>query len=113
MSSIDKYFGAVYNRKTFNCLHFTAKVWASETSHTFQGIYDFLNGKCALSTARRFKKLDKPISPCIVVFKGGLELHIGVYLRGKVLHICPDGVQYQPLDLVSIGFTETKFYHVQ
>lgn len=110
MSSVDKYFGQVYDRQTNNCLHLAARVWADETGQEFQGVFEFLHGKCSLSTARKFTKLEKPVSPCIVIFKGGEDLHVGIYLRGKILHFAEDGVQYQPLHVVSLGFLETVFY---
>lgn len=109
-NSIDCYFGEIYHRQDNNCLHFSAKVWAKETGGEFKGVYDFLHGKCSLATARKFKKLKEPVSPCIAVFKGGTETHIAIFIRGKILHFTEAGVQYQPLDVVMFGFSHVRFY---
>jgi hypothetical protein len=36
--------------------------------------------------------------------------HIGVFLRGKVLHLKESGAEFQPLDVASFGFTKMGFY---
>lgn len=110
MQSVDNYFGEIYNRKANNCLHFAAKVWADQTNVEFQGVFDFLHGKCSLSTAKKFKYLKKPHSPCIAVFKGKFETHIGIYIRGKILHLTESGVLFQRIEDASISFYKVRFY---
>jgi len=66
----------------------------------------FLNGKGS------FKKLQEPISPCIVFFTNGKRssAHVGLFYCDKVWHLTGRGVQYVELEIISMNFRETRFY---
>lgn len=111
MESIDCYFGIEYDLKKYNCLHFAAKVYSDLTNiEVSENVFNFFYGKFPLTEARKFKRLPAPESPCLVVFRVKNQIHIGVFIRGKVLHLCDDGVQYLPLETIAISFRETRFY---
>ena len=42
----------------------------------------------------------------------GAAAHVGLFLRGRVLHIKQSGVEYQPLDVAIMGFKTHRFYDV-
>lgn len=115
--SVDKYLGAMYVDRTYTCLHFANDVWRQETGFELNAeLFAYLNGGAAnVGMRKSFERLSEPVSPCIVVFKpkGDGETHIGVYLRGRVLHLLRQGVQFQPIDIAAVGFKSFRFYNVQ
>lgn len=117
--SIDHFFTRQYHEGTYNCAHFVAEVWQWLTGGD---IRDHLDGfllppaKRFVKTEirRRFVRLEKPRSPCIVLMhrtKG--SAHVGLFLNGKVLHIEKPGVRFQPVDVATIGFRTHRFYDVK
>lgn len=114
--TIDAYLNRTYNRKTYNCAHLVCEVWKDLTGDDISvALRGFLNGRgegrAVLSDLRKFKRLTAPQSPCIVLFHANRQApHVGIFLRGRVLHIQPRGVEFQPLDVVSLGFKRIGFY---
>jgi len=113
--SIDEFFHREYSKK-YHCAHFACEVWQSLTgediSNKFGGILAPVGEQVAEYNLRRvFTRLKKPESPCIVLMqRKGTTPHVGIYIRGRVLHITKAGVQYQPLDIASIEFNRVGFY---
>jgi hypothetical protein len=113
--STDQFMGRVYNARSYNCAHFVCDVWEQETG---QHIGDTLAGvlhaprerKLKLPDVHRVTVLASPESPCLVLMRNRWESHVGVYLRGKVLHLIETGVQYVPLDVACIGFPKVRFF---
>lgn len=57
--------------------------------------------------------LPKPVSPCVVLMQRAKAApHVGIYLENKVLHILEASVQYQPLDVATLGFNKIRFFVV-
>ncbi|EOQ73462.1 hypothetical protein [Acinetobacter lactucae] len=93
--------------KDYTCNDFLCEAWERVTGKDLKKRLDrFLNGK------GRFKKLTEPISPCIVFFTNGSRssTHVGLFYCDKVLHLTGRGVQYVPLEIISMNFRETRFY---
>ena len=114
--SIDPFFNRVYDKSKYNCAHFVAEVWQHLTG---DDIHDFLKGfllppreRYVKSGVRHnFEKLGKPTSPCIVLMrKPCLAPHVGLFYQGRVFHINEMGVQFQPLNVATRGFTKLSFY---
>lgn len=117
--SIDKFFARRYNSKTYNCAHFVAEVWQELTGQDLQELlHGFLCGpttrQVSLSDLRAVRLLERPAHRCLVAATAPAhhEAHVGVWLSGKVLHLTNHSVQYQPLDVFSLGFTRIRFFHV-
>lgn len=114
--SFDHLMGRVYDIDHYNCAHFVCEAWQHETgqdlAHRMQGFLRRVSDKQFLkSDIQQFIKLEQPISPCLVVFqRTGISPHIGLFVRGKVLHLDENGVKFQPLDVVNIGFQRMSFY---
>jgi hypothetical protein len=118
VTSIDKYFNKRFNSRTYNCAHFVCDVWADlkgfEMAEVLKG---FL---CAEKDRKAIKKdlnvinfLPKPVSPCVVLMQRPKAApHVGIYLENKVLHILEASVQYQPLDVATLGFNKIRFFVV-
>lgn len=62
------------------------------------------------SHIKRFKILEAPISPCIVVMQRGITTpHIGIFIDGNILHIHGGGVEYQPIRTATRGFNQIRY----
>jgi hypothetical protein len=112
--SVDVYFGRQYDRKNYNCLHFVSDVWLESTGVDIRDKLANLfnpNRVPSKENFKAFKRLDKPESPCIVLMSRRFsDPHVGVYIRGRVLHICELGVEFQPIEIVTFGFHTVRFY---
>lgn len=114
IQSVDKYLNRSYNRDFYSCLDFARDVWLD---HTGIDIRERLSSLFAPVQDRRlcghidFKRSECPVDPCLVVMQRKHAIpHVGVYLRGRVLHIVEHGVEYLPLDVASRGFATVRFY---
>lgn len=114
--SIDEFFHRRYNRETYNCAHFAAEVWEKLTgesiAYKLRGILVPVKDKVISFELRHaFRRLQVPQSPCLVLLqRRKVSPHVGVFIRGRVLHLHEQGVEFQPLEVVSIGFQNTRFY---
>lgn len=117
MPSIDPYLDRV-KRKDYNCLDFVREVWLGLFGESIKDKLDLLcsevhasDGTLKFTALRHFKKLDKPESPCFVVMqRTKMEPHIGLFYKGRLLHLIDNGVEYQPLPVARRYFTRIGFY---
>jgi hypothetical protein len=115
-SVVDKFLDRKLDRNSFNCLHLTRDVWLELTgedlSERLAGLMGRLGTKkLRRATVRAFRRLDAPISPCIVIMKlPHYQPHMGVFLRGKILHIQTHGVEFLPPSLATRGFKTVRYY---
>lgn len=116
ITSTDLYMDRVHSENGYNCLHFVREVWQD---HHGEDIWDRLQGLSEPSASRRIRKahrrawarLEEPETGCLVLMRRPRgEPHVGFYLRGRVLHLHPGGVEYQPLDVACRSFPIVEFY---
>jgi len=114
--SIDPLFSKRYDRQAYNCAHFLVDAWRHVTG---EDLGDRLAGFLRPPAARAvdwgqrhgFAPLDRPCSPCIVAMHRPRTVpHVGMFYRSRVLHLHERGVEYQPLDVASRGFTKLRYY---
>lgn len=114
--SIDEFFKRKYDRRNYNCAHFVCEVWKATTgedlAHKLRGFLQAPEDRRAvLSDLRSFERLQAPESPCLALMqRRGSAPHVGMFLRGRVLHIHEMGVEFQPIDVASRGFEKIGFY---
>lgn len=114
--SVDIYLSRSYDRKLYNCGHFAADVWKDITgidiSEAISGlVMPTGKGRAILANLRAFKRLTGPISPCIAMLSPPRgQAHVGIYLRGKILHITELGVHFDYIEVASCGFNHVRFY---
>jgi hypothetical protein len=117
MLSIDPFLDRV--RKTnYNCLDFSREVWLAMFGEDIRQRLDKLcagvrsdGGRIMLSGLRGFTRLELPESPCFVVMqRSKVQPHIGLFIRGRILHLADKGVEYQPLTVARRYFTKIGFY---
>lgn len=103
---LDVLLGRVWTAK-YTCNEFACEAWQMITGEDLtQRLQDFLNGKSS------FTLHEEPSSPCIVFFTNGKETptHVGVFFDDKLLHLSGRGGQYIPLELIRMGFRQTRYY---
>lgn len=121
MFEVDKYLGKRFHLQHYNCWHFVRDVWFEITGHM---LYDYTPAHttrsemwlAATDAQCRFKEVKDWHThgfndPLIVLMQRAKDTpHIGVLFEGKLLHLRPEGVIYQPLDVASVGFSRVLFY---
>lgn len=115
LGSVDPYLRRRYDRREYNCLHFARDVWQEATgedvTEKLAGLLDPASRHPTRGHFRSFKRINTPQDPCFVLMRRPrLEAHVGVYIRGRVLHIQAAGAEFQLLEVVTRDFTETRFY---
>lgn len=114
--SVDKYLTRVFNISSYNCWDLVREVWLDLTGDDIgkrTPIPPTIRSMKEKFTTEEsyFLKIEKPVSPCIVLMKRNKMLpHVGIFVKNKVLHIKESGVEYQNLSVASIGFKEVGFY---
>lgn len=112
----DGFLKRTYDAQHYNCLDFLRDVWLTVTGEDlafalpteFRGL-----GKRRLDKVdiRRFRKLRRPETPCIVVLtRPRQDPHVGMYWGGRMLHLGTGGVEFLPLSLAVRGFKKIRFY---
>lgn len=115
IESVDKYLSRQYDIKRYNCLHFARDVWLDHTgvdiTEHLQNVFHPDQRTDLRKSLRAFERITEPVDPCLVMMhRPRLAPHVGVYLRGKVLHIWERGVEFLPVALASRGFESVRFY---
>lgn len=116
MTGLDSFFNRRYNRQTYNCAHFVCEVWEHLTGRNIEKDLDgFLrppqDRHVDPALRRKFWKLEAPESPCLVLMQRRRSVpHVGVFVRGKVIHIHELGVEFMPVDVATRGFEKLGFY---
>ncbi len=116
--SIDKYLDRRYHLQKYNCGHFAAEVWKDLFNQDISPFISMIYApkaerKVDIKTLRVFKRSDKPINKSLVLFHSdGGELHVGVYIRNRVLHIQSSGVRFELLETIAPFFKKVTFYYV-
>ena len=115
--NIDWAFAKVYDEVNYNCLHFFSEVWEAVTGEDprsrLTGLLEGgLDGRRVMAAHRRaWTALARPEAPCMALMQRPRSTpHVGIYLDRSILHIQPRGVEFQPVDVASLGFTKVSFY---
>jgi len=117
MLDIDKYLQKSHDMKNYNCWDFIRDVWLDITGEDIGKRTPKIVSRTNMITKfndeeKQFHRLEEKQDPCLILFKRNRILpHVGVYVRGKVLHL-PEksNGKYEPLELVKLPFNEVRFY---
>lgn len=113
---IDNYLDRTPGR-AYNCLDFVREVWLGMTgrdvTERLTGLVGaFSQRKPNLSGVKEFRRLNVPEDPCFVVMQRFRCVpHVGIWMKGRVLHLTNRGVQFQPLQVAQAYFTSIRFYN--
>jgi cell wall-associated NlpC family hydrolase len=115
---IDKWLSKkfVAGRDGYNCWAFARDVWQELTgkdlgnqtpvSSTLQD-YNLSAEQFSLELQR----LDRPVDPCLVLMqRPRLSPHVGVYFKGKILHLNQSGAFYVPLEQTILSYRTVSYY---
>jgi hypothetical protein len=95
----------------YNCANLATEAWYGETGQDIACLLGVTTGVPDLAARRLLQRVAKPVSPCIVLFqRGRIEVHVGVFARGRVLHLSEVGPVRQLLPIASLGYTSVRFY---
>lgn len=114
--NVNLFLDREFNDRRYNCFDFAREVWKSLTgkdlgpqtpsvrsvdTYTIQ----------ALSVADTLQRHSEPVDPCIVLMlRKRLEPHIGIYYRGRILHLNRQGAHYADFGHVVAPYTTVQFY---
>lgn len=113
---IDQFLQRNYSPAHYNCAHFALEVTRAITgldhSSTLNGFLCAPSARKADARAlRRVRMLRAPRNACFVYMQRRGAAHVGVWWKGKVLHLLENSrVQYVPLDVAAAGFTRVRFF---
>lgn len=104
----------VYDRETYNCLHFAADAWELLTGdgRLHQVKEDELEVGRLPALFRGMRRLPGPsVVPSIVLMET-LEgdAHIAVCVRGRMLHINESGASFFPVEAQATLYRNMRFY---
>lgn len=117
--SIDQYLERTFHPENYNCWDLVREVWQDLTGHDIGDRTPHPATPLAMRRRfdreeREFIRLDAPRSPCITLLRRPRAVpHVGVYLRGRLLHMSERGCRYEPMPVASLGFTSVEFFTCQ
>jgi hypothetical protein len=113
----DDYMGRRFDLKRYNCWSLVRDVWRDMTGLDLGDLTPRRAGLGALQAAATdasagsaFERLQTPAPACIVLLEGRDMPHVGVLLRGKLLHMTPAGVRHEYLAYVARDFASVEYY---
>ena len=112
--SIDFLLGRVYDRKTYNCLHFAADAWEHLTGD--RRLREVKEDELAAGRlSALFRSMHKITGPSVLpsialmeTLQG--EAHIAVCVRGRLLHINESGASFFPVEAQTALYRNMRFY---
>ncbi len=115
--SVEKFLLKEYDAQRYNCWHFACEVWSAITGQIYNAApIDKLDNPSylherALQMAGQFVTLPQPRDPCFVLMRRQrLTPHVGIYIKGNILHLNERGAFYAAADHVTAIFP-TVTYH--
>ena len=100
----------------YNCAHFVSDAWEHETGMDIRPI---LTGFLAVRGERRITphvrgglvRIPAPSDPCVVLIRRDKATpHVGMFTRGRVLHLTDSGPMRQLLSVARLGYHSVRFY---
>lgn len=107
-------FNKQYHIDNYNCCHFACELYKEINGVDIEdNLKSFFGSerKAIFSKLKVFKKLERPIEGCLILFHGLQSTpHVGIYHHGKMLHINENGVLWQNVEDAFVGFKNKGFY---
>lgn len=103
-------------RPGYNCAHFLCEAWQAETGQDISDalgcfLHDRATRTADPSVAHAMRRLPGPGPVSVVVWRRpGSAPHVGMWVRGLVLHLTDSGPVRQLLAVASLGYTSVRHY---
>jgi hypothetical protein len=116
--SLDVFFKKRYDVNHYNCSHFVGDVYKFLTGRDItQGLSCFMKDRksrfASIAIKNFFKRIDTPQDPCIVLMhRPKFAPHVGVFTKGKIIHITQKNVEFVNISVATRGFTIIRYYDV-
>lgn len=98
----------------YDCLDLASEAWRELTGEDIRDRLGDLLGRAGrrIGAARSsFTRLRAPEDPCLVVFHSDrADPHVGVYVRGRVLHLLGRSPEFMEVDVAARGFTKIRYF---
>jgi hypothetical protein len=116
--SINKWVcsGKVFSITEYNCWHFLRDVWRDATGHDLgdrvPASVKAYRDRFDVGAREEQTRIDSPVTPCIAYFPKARKAtpHIGMYWRGKVLHLDHSGVVFERIDTMTARMGAVEYY---
>jgi hypothetical protein len=105
-----------YRTDEYGCQHFARDVWLAlcgqDLSTRLAGLLAPIGQRRPrLAHWRAFERLAGPADPSLVYMaQHGRDPHLGVFLRGGLLHLADYAPAFVPLESVTIEYSDVRFY---
>lgn len=103
----------------YNCVHFVVDAWraATQGKEDITGLLPQVDNIVRLDEKfhRKFSRVETPQNfeggPLLVVMhRVNVEIHVGMWLRGRVWHLSEHGAEATAVHIASEGFQRVSFY---
>lgn len=116
--ALDSLMERRYDRVRYNCAHFAADVWRLETGEELLPLLAPIMDQRAPRVPRELGLLfrshdgrpDDRTRALVVMRRAGSASHVGVFLRGRVLHLHERGPEFLPPHVATRGFETVSYY---
>lgn len=111
LPSVDPFLRARHRGDDYNCLHFARDVWLELTGDDIQRRLDALSEPegtrhFSRGEVKSFARLPRRSDPCLVLMRRPRgQPHVGVYLRGRILHLTEQGARFDLPQVALQAFT--------
>ena len=99
-----------YDARAYCCEHFVIDAFKHYKQVDLTDKLLDKSGFFNVKNLKNFKSLAEPVQYCFVMFRASNKAHVGLWVDGKVLHLEPSGVTWQPMDYIKQQFDRVNFY---
>lgn len=103
-----------YDERAWNCAHFAAEVWRRETG---EEIVDLLTpatrpgGRIPRVLGSLFERSAQAPRLALAVLRRKRERpHLGILVRGRLVHLRPTGVESMAPEIAVLGYDSVTYY---
>ncbi len=100
-----------YDADKYCCEHFLIDAYRHYTGIDISNKL-LTSGFFSASNLRQFVPVVEPSQHTIVLFRDKGKAHVGLWIDGRVLHLEPQGVVWQMLDVVKRNFERVTYYGI-
>lgn len=116
--SVDKWIASArpFHLSQYNCWHFLRDAWLDATGFDLgDRVPANASGyreRFERGASQEHKRISEPVSPCIAYFPKARKAtpHIGMYWRGKILHLDRIGALYEKPSAMTARMGPVEYY---